>query len=113
MARPVYTPRINNNDDEVRLSTLFVQPGDVVAPGKELAEIETDKANFVVEAESGGHVLGIAAGVGDLIGVGSVLLWLGDLPGEAIPPVPGVNAGADASAADPERTITAKASALL
>src|SRR5687767_162567 len=92
MVHPVNTPRINNNDDEVRLRAVFVRPGDFVKAGQELAEIETDKANFVVEAERGGHVLGIQAEVGLVIQVGSVLLWLGDDPGEPLPAAAGRDA---------------------
>ena len=57
MATPVYTPRVNNNDDAVRLSHIHVQPGACVKAGDALVDVETDKATFGVEAEAEGYVL--------------------------------------------------------
>jgi hypothetical protein len=45
MASPLHTPRVNNNDDVVRLIRLLVQPGDPVRSGDIVAEVETDKAS--------------------------------------------------------------------
>jgi pyruvate/2-oxoglutarate dehydrogenase complex dihydrolipoamide acyltransferase (E2) component len=85
MAIPVYTPRINNNDDEVRFSHIVAEVGSAVRKGDPVAEIETDKATFTVEAEQDGYVLGFTQNVGDTVPVGSVLLWMGSVPGETIP----------------------------
>lgn len=85
MPRPVRTPRINNNDDLVRLIHVAVEPGAEVRIGDFVAEIETDKANFSVESEEAGFVLAICHQIGEEIPVGSVLLWLGDSPDEQAP----------------------------
>lgn len=85
MATPLYTPRVNNNDDTVRLVKILVKAGDPVSAGEVVAEIETDKANFTVEAEQNGYVLGVAQPLNETISVGSVLLWVGSTPGESIP----------------------------
>lgn len=85
MAVPLYTPRINNNDDFVNLVGLFVAKGDRVATGQILAEIETDKASFSVEATGDGFVLGIPPQLQQSIAVGSVLMWIGDHPEDAVP----------------------------
>ena len=85
MATPVYTPRVNNNDDSVRLNHIHVQPGSYVKAGDALVDVETDKATFGVEAEAEGYVLSIEAQLGDMVEVGSVLLWMGAQPEEAIP----------------------------
>lgn len=85
MATALRTPRVNNNDDSVRLVKLLVSVGDAVRPGQLVAEIETDKANFTVEADRDGYVLAIEKPLNDTIEVGSVLLWIGAAPDEAVP----------------------------
>ncbi len=74
MPTPLHTPRVNNNDDTVRLVKLLVRPGDRVHAGQLVAEVETDKANFTVESDRDGYVLAIDKGINDTIDVGSVLL---------------------------------------
>lgn len=85
MPTPVRTPRINNNDDTVRFSAMLAEPRKAVRQGDPLAEVETDKANFTVEAERDGYVLGYNAEVGATLDVGSILLWLGESADEAMP----------------------------
>ena len=85
MPSPLYTPRVNNNDDSVRLVKLLVRPGDAVRAGQLVAEVETDKANFTVESDRDGFVLQINQSLNDTISVGSVLLWLGTTSDEAAP----------------------------
>lgn len=84
MAKPIRTPRINNNDDVVRLNAVFVKPGDFVRTGESVAEIETDKANVTVEAEEDSYVLMVAAEAGARVAVGSVLIWVGADASEAV-----------------------------
>ena len=50
MATPIHTPRVNNNDDLVKLIRVVVKPGDWVDAGALVAEVETDKASFTVES---------------------------------------------------------------
>jgi pyruvate dehydrogenase E2 component (dihydrolipoamide acetyltransferase) len=85
MPTPLHTPRVNNNDDSVRLVKLLVKPGDPVRAGQLVAEVETDKANFTVESDRDGFVLSINSSLNDTIQVGSVLLWLGTSADEAAP----------------------------
>ena len=85
MAIPLRTPRVNNNDDAVRLLRVLVKQGDAVSAGDVVAEIETDKSSFTVEAEHPGFVLAVLPQINDLIDVGSVLLWLGATPDDAVP----------------------------
>ena len=84
MPTPLYTPRVNNNDDTVRLIRVMVKRGDAIRAGDIVAEVETDKANFTVEAERGGFVLEVAQPVNEMIDVGSVLLWVGDALDEQV-----------------------------
>ena len=108
MVYPVHTPRLNNNDDEVRLNIWLVGVGDAVTPGQALAEVETDKANFVVEAERAGFVLALSGQPGDTIAVGSVLLWLGEQAGESLPTQAAAPAAADSAPTAPDITLKAR-----
>ncbi len=101
MATPVYTPRVNNNDDAVRLSHIHVQPGAYVKTGDALVDVETDKATFGVEAEAEGYVLSIDAHLGDMIEVGTVLIWMGTKPDEAIPREKSASGGSNSTTAAP------------
>jgi pyruvate dehydrogenase E2 component (dihydrolipoamide acetyltransferase) len=94
----IHTPRVNNNDDYVRFSQTFVSAGTAVRAGDPIAEIETDKATFTVEAERDGYLLGFVQPPGEMIAVGSVLGWLGDSPDEPIPADEAAGSGPIASA---------------
>jgi len=85
MAVPVHAPRINNNDDLVKVVSLPVPVGIAVARGGVLAQVETDKAIVDVECPDDGYVISQVAQVGDVVAVGSVLLWLGRSADEAAP----------------------------
>ena len=64
---------------------VFVEAGAAVKTGDPIAEIETDKATFTVEAERDGYILGFTQPLGEMIAVGSVLGWIGNFPDEAVP----------------------------
>ncbi|WP_136661017.1 2-oxo acid dehydrogenase subunit E2 [Nitratireductor sp. XY-223] len=85
MPQPVFVPRINNNDDEVRLIAVLVSPGEAVTSGQAVAEIESEKATVVVEAEADGFVLEASGAEGEMLDVGAVLMWIGATPDEAVP----------------------------
>lgn len=108
MTFPIRTPRINNNDDTVRLSAIMVQPGAMLRVGDLVAEVETDKATFAVEADRAGYFLTCLHAVGDKIEVGSILAWVGEAASDMVPEaaVPGT---AGRTAAEP----TLRASLLL
>jgi pyruvate dehydrogenase E2 component (dihydrolipoamide acetyltransferase) len=98
MPTPVRTPRVNNNDDVVKLSHLYVDRGAKIRSGDPVAEVETDKATFTVEAEHDGYVLSVNGGIGEMVAVGSVLVWMGETPDEA------VDGGSATGPARPETT---------
>ena len=85
MAVALHTPRINNNDDFVRVSHLYVEPGAQIRRGDPLADLETDKATFTVEAEQDGYLLAFCGQIGNSVAVGSILAWIGESAGEALP----------------------------
>jgi pyruvate/2-oxoglutarate dehydrogenase complex dihydrolipoamide acyltransferase (E2) component len=86
MPTAIYTPRINNNDDTVRLAAMLVDIGSRVRTGDPVIDVETDKATFTVEATEDGYLIGVAGEKGDTLEVGSILAWIG---AEANTPVPG------------------------
>lgn len=84
MPFPIRTPRVNNNDDTVRLSAIIAQPGAKVSVGDLVAEVETDKATFSVEADRAGYFIKSLHNVGDTLEVGSVLAWMGETADEKV-----------------------------
>jgi pyruvate/2-oxoglutarate dehydrogenase complex dihydrolipoamide acyltransferase (E2) component len=85
MPYPLHAPRVNNNDDVVQVVELNVNAGDFVKGGASVAAVETDKAIVEVEAERDGYVLKIVPELDERVAVGSVMIWLGDSPDEAVP----------------------------
>jgi pyruvate/2-oxoglutarate dehydrogenase complex dihydrolipoamide acyltransferase (E2) component len=82
MPHPIHAPRINNNDDEMRLSRVWVRVGARVQPGERLAELETEKATVTIESDRRGYILRIAADADAMVTVGSILMFIGDTPDE-------------------------------
>jgi pyruvate dehydrogenase E2 component (dihydrolipoamide acetyltransferase) len=105
---PIRAPRVNNNDDEVRLRAVLVQPGAHVRAGDVVAEVETDKATFAVEADRAGFFLSCPHAAGDTVAVGTVLVWMGENADDA-PPEQRASAASSGRSAEP----TLKAALLL
>lgn len=85
MATAIYVPRINNNDDEVKVLAFDVAIGSKVDNGQIVGQVETDKAVLDVTASAAGFVLGFVAKPDEVVKVGSIMLWLGEDVNEAIP----------------------------
>ncbi|EHR71973.1 pyruvate/2-oxoglutarate dehydrogenase complex, dihydrolipoamide acyltransferase component [Burkholderiales bacterium JOSHI_001] len=109
----IHVPRINNNDDEVRLAELRIAVGEAVQAGQVVAAVETDKATVDVEAPSAGFVLAIQGEVDARLRVGSVLVWLGATADEAVPVQAASATGMASAGAGQAGRPTAKAMALL
>ncbi len=84
-AHPVRVPRVNANDDSVKVLRLVVAEGDKIAAGVLLAEVETEKAVVEIAADRDGYVLRVDGNSGEAAPVGSVLLWVGASLEDAIP----------------------------
>ena len=110
MAVSIHTPRVNNNDDQVKLVALKVTTGDAVTGGQIVAEVETDKAIVEVESPCDGFVLDVLGRVDDILTVGNILIWVGDRRDE---PVPNTPESPSASGESATGTPTAKARQLL
>src|SRR6266567_924265 len=99
MPSPLHVPRVNNNDDSVRIVDLGVKEGDFVTRGQIVGAVETDKAVLDVPAERDGYVLKILHRTGETASVGSVFLWLGEIATERVPEqVPAIASGETRSA---------------
>ncbi|MBL8025723.1 MAG: 2-oxo acid dehydrogenase subunit E2, partial [Fibrobacteres bacterium] len=69
MATPVLMPRQGNTVEECLLASWKKKKGDIVTKGESLADIETDKATFELEAPEDGILLEIFAEPGTLVPV--------------------------------------------
>jgi pyruvate/2-oxoglutarate dehydrogenase complex dihydrolipoamide acyltransferase (E2) component len=112
MVSGVRVPRINNNDDEVKLVGLDIEVGSQVQKGQTIAQVETDKAVVDVEADCDGYVLAIRGKIDETMQVGTVLAWVGSSPNDSAPEDAPPGAQALLSAAGSSAP-TAKAAALL
>lgn len=74
----VVIPRINANDDELKLLAIHVAVGQNIVAGQVVAEVETSKAVVELNAPCNGYVLRIDMSVGHDVPVGQALLWLGE-----------------------------------
>jgi pyruvate dehydrogenase E2 component (dihydrolipoamide acetyltransferase) len=96
----IVMPRLSDSMEEGTILKWLKQPGDEVAVGDELVEIETDKANMVYEADSAGTLTEIVAQEGDTLPIGEVIARVGDA--SEVKTASGDGAGA--GAASPEKT---------
>src|SRR5688572_8267674 len=75
MAANIVVPELGESVIEATVSRWLKQPGDKVAAGEPLVELETEKVNLEVAAERAGvlahieHVAGADVKVGDVLGV--------------------------------------------
>jgi pyruvate dehydrogenase E2 component (dihydrolipoamide acetyltransferase) len=83
MAIPVELPKLGNTVEECIISRWVKRPGDEVAAGDLVAEIETDKASFELEAPVEGTVLATFFEEGALVPVFTNLFVIGK-PGEDV-----------------------------
>jgi len=67
----VVMPRLSDSMEEGTILQWFKQPGDEVAVGDELVEIETDKANMAYEADVAGVLSEILVQEGETVAIGT------------------------------------------
>jgi pyruvate dehydrogenase E2 component (dihydrolipoamide acetyltransferase) len=115
MATEVIMPKMGQTVEEVTIVRWLVEEGATVEKGQPLAEIETDKAVFELEAPAAGVLRGVRYGKGAAVPVLEVLAVIA-APGEAVetpaaqrPSIPGVSEGAAAPAAVPPAVQSATA----
>jgi pyruvate/2-oxoglutarate dehydrogenase complex dihydrolipoamide acyltransferase (E2) component len=69
----VIIPKMGMSTVEVDLTQWFIKVGDKVEVGDELAEVESEKANFTIESEVAGTVVEINVALNDTVDVGTVI----------------------------------------
>lgn len=71
--REIRIPKLGMDTLECDIKAWLVKVGDRVTPGAALLEVETEKADVVIEAEVAGVVREITAQAGQTVPVGSVV----------------------------------------
>ena len=70
----VHIPKMGMSTVEVDIVGILVKPGDRVAVGDPLVEVDGEKSTFTIEAEVAGVVREILVSEGDEANVGDVVL---------------------------------------
>ena len=100
MATEIVMPRQGQSVEACTIVRWLKQPGDGVAAGELLCEIETDKASFEVESTAAGTVLAHFAAAGEEVPVLAPIAAVGE-PGEQVPARGAPAAAAETAAAAP------------
>lgn len=78
MARPILMPQVGQDLTEGKITAIYVKPGDTIKKGDIVAEVESEKAVFEVEAFETGTILDIRYKVGDMAIVLEPLMMVGE-----------------------------------
>ncbi len=106
----IRVPQMGESVVEATIARWLKQEGDTVAAGEAIVEIETDKVNVEVPAETGGVLQSIAEPEGATVNVGALLATVAD--GAPAAPAPeAASAQAPASAVVPSNGRTASGGA--
>jgi pyruvate dehydrogenase E2 component (dihydrolipoamide acetyltransferase) len=108
----VLMPQLGETVAEGKITQWYKAPGDRVAPGDNLFEIETDKTSMEVPATSAGVLAEIRAQVGDVVPVGAVVAVISDSVGAVAPAASSAAAAPARAAAASPVTVAAAAPAL-
>ncbi len=73
---PIIMPQLGESIAEAAITSLHVQPGDLVKADQDLIEVETNKATMNVASPCAGRVENLTALVGESYPVGTVLGYL-------------------------------------
>lgn len=110
MAEAILVPQVGQDLTEAKIVALYVKVGDPVKKGDIVAEVESEKATFEVEAFSAGIVIDLTFAEGDVAAVLEPLMHVGQL-GEAVAAEAGILAGKEPAAAAPSPSTGASAPA--
>jgi pyruvate dehydrogenase E2 component (dihydrolipoamide acetyltransferase)/2-oxoglutarate dehydrogenase E2 component (dihydrolipoamide succinyltransferase) len=89
MPHDVTMPQLGMAQDAGKIVSWLKAPGDAVAKGDALLEVETDKAVMEVEAQANGYLTGVTAAEGEDVPVGQVIARISDsAEGDEAPPTP-------------------------
>jgi pyruvate dehydrogenase E2 component (dihydrolipoamide acetyltransferase) len=110
VASEIVMPQMGAEMEEGAVVRWLKQPGDHIARGESIAEIETDKATVDLESFEEGYFLGSAVELGKTVPVGMVIGYLG-AQGEQAPAGMGGTDAATASAPDASASAERQAAA--
>jgi pyruvate/2-oxoglutarate dehydrogenase complex dihydrolipoamide acyltransferase (E2) component len=85
MSHDVIMPALGMAQDSGILVSWSKQPGDAIAVGDALFEVETDKATMEVEAQHSGFLNNVVANAGDEVPVGQVIAVIAEAPNAMAP----------------------------
>ena len=85
MSHDVIMPALGMAQDSGILVSWSKQPGDAIAVGDALFEVETDKATMEVEAQHSGFLTNVVANAGDEVPVGQVIAVIAEAPNAVAP----------------------------
>ena len=85
MPAEIRVPQMGESVTEATILRWLKKEGDAVAAGEAIAELETDKVNVEVPADSAGIIQSFAHAEGDTVAVGDVLVVIGDSAAPAAP----------------------------
>ncbi len=85
MSHDVIMPALGMAQDSGILVSWSKQPGDAIAVGDALFEVETDKATMEVDAQHSGFLTNVVANAGDEVPVGQVIAVIAEAPNAVAP----------------------------
>ena len=94
-------PQLGESVTEGTITEWFKQVGEHVAEDEPLFEVSTDKVDSEVPSPAAGYVTEIRVPEGETVDVGTVLVVLGDAPGDGAPAAAAETAAAPEPAAAP------------
>jgi pyruvate dehydrogenase E2 component (dihydrolipoamide acetyltransferase)/2-oxoglutarate dehydrogenase E2 component (dihydrolipoamide succinyltransferase) len=86
MPHDVTMPQLGMAQDAGRIVSWLKAPGDAVARGDALFEVETDKATMEIEAQASGFLTDVTAAAGQDVPVGDIIARISESPGGSAPP---------------------------
>jgi pyruvate dehydrogenase E2 component (dihydrolipoamide acetyltransferase) len=86
MTRELTMPKLSDSNEDAVIVRWLKDVGETFTRGEPLAEIETDKATVVYEAESDGVLAGILVAEGGTAGVGEPIATFDDGSASPAPP---------------------------
>jgi len=84
MSHEIIMPVLGMNQDTGTIAVWSKQPGDYVAEGDVVMEVETDKAVQEIESHHAGYLSEVKYKAGAEVPVGEVIAYLTDEPGEIV-----------------------------
>jgi len=103
MSKEIRVPTLGESVTEATIGQWFKKPGDTVADGETLVELETDKVTLEVPSPGSGTLAEIAANEGDTVEVDALLGTLTEGEGAPAKNAPADGKGEEKTEAEPAR----------